>query len=154
MGLRLGQEIPEDEHEPRGATASCNALGAVAVLLGVRMVALIDGPPPCTSTHEARARGSQSGVSAVDSAVFALFGLLIAFTFSGAGSRFDARRALVTAEGNSIGTAGPRADENQGVSTPYEVMRQLPFSLRHKVRRTPAPSPAETNRKFMPNAVP
>ena len=54
--------------------------------------------------------GQPSGVSAVDGAVFALFGLLIAFTFSGAGSRFDARRALVTEEANAIGTAWLRLD--------------------------------------------
>jgi len=38
-------------------------------------------------------------------AVFALLGLLIAFTFSGALSRFDLRRAQVVDEANAIGTA-------------------------------------------------
>ncbi len=41
----------------------------------------------------------------VDGAIFALFGLLIAFTFSGAGDRFDSRRRLITEEANAIGTA-------------------------------------------------
>jgi hypothetical protein len=35
---------------------------------------------------------------AIIGAVFALFGLLIAFTFSGAYSRFDARRQLIVQE--------------------------------------------------------
>ena len=35
------------------------------------------------------------GVGAVDGAVFALLGLLLAFTFSGASSRFDTRRQLI-----------------------------------------------------------
>ena len=35
---------------------------------------------------------AQAGVGAVEGAVFGLFGLLIAFTFSGAASRFDTRR--------------------------------------------------------------
>jgi hypothetical protein len=48
--------------------------------------------------------------SALDGAVFALFGLLIAFTFSGAASRFDARRQLVVREANAIGTAWLRLD--------------------------------------------
>lgn len=43
------------------------------------------------------------------SAVLALLGLLIAFTFSLAIARFDARRQLVVNEGNAIGTAWLRA---------------------------------------------
>ena len=51
---------------------------------------------------EERAR---AGLGAVEGAVFALLGLLIAFTFSGAASRFDARRELIVREANAIGTA-------------------------------------------------
>ena len=92
-------------------TDSWMSLGAVAVLLGVGMVALIEGGRRLALRRMRREpEGSQAGVSAVDGAVFALFGLLIAFTFSGAGSRFDARRALVTQEANAIGTAWLRAD--------------------------------------------
>jgi len=36
--------------------------------------------------------GAEAGVGTVEGAVFALLGLLIAFTFSGAASRFDTRR--------------------------------------------------------------
>jgi|SRR5438132_154416 len=50
------------------------------------------------------------GVGTVDGAVFALLGLLIAFTFSGASSRFDARRQLIVEETNDIGTAYLRLD--------------------------------------------
>lgn len=50
-------------------------------------------------------KGATVGVGAVDGAVFALFGLLIAFTFSGAASRFDARRQLIIDEANNISTA-------------------------------------------------
>lgn len=49
--------------------------------------------------------GAAVGVGAVDGAIFALFGLLIAFTFSGAASRFDDRRQLIIEEANDIGTA-------------------------------------------------
>lgn len=45
-----------------------------------------------------------------DAAVFGLLGLLIAFTFSGAASRFEDRRHLVTEEANAIGTAYLRID--------------------------------------------
>ena len=51
------------------------------------------------------AGGEQAGVGAIESAVFGLFGLLIAFTFSGAITRFDGRRQLVIEETNAIGTA-------------------------------------------------
>src|SRR5512134_3830379 len=54
--------------------------------------------------------GARVGVGAVDGAVFALLGLLIAFTFSGAASRFDARRQLIVEETNNIGTAYLRLD--------------------------------------------
>jgi hypothetical protein len=47
---------------------------------------------------------------AIEGAVFALLGLLIAFTFAGAASRFDDRRHLVIEEANMIGTAWLRID--------------------------------------------
>jgi hypothetical protein len=50
------------------------------------------------------------GIGAVDGAVFAVLGLLIAFTFSGASARFDARRQLIVEETNNIGTAYLRID--------------------------------------------
>ena len=50
------------------------------------------------------------GFGAAEGAIFALFGLLMAFTFSGATARFDSRRALVADEANAIGTAYLRLD--------------------------------------------
>ncbi len=54
--------------------------------------------------------GARAGTGTVEGAVFALLGLLIAFTFSGAASRFDVRRNLVVQETNAIGTAYLRLD--------------------------------------------
>jgi hypothetical protein len=54
--------------------------------------------------------GGGGGLGAVEGAVFGLRGLLIAFTFSGAASRFEARRQLVAEEANAIGTAYLRID--------------------------------------------
>ena len=51
------------------------------------------------------ADGARAGAGAVEGGIFALLGLLVAFTFSGAGTRFDARRQLVIEEANAIGTA-------------------------------------------------
>src|SRR6266478_7767787 len=53
--------------------------------------------------------GLAAGAGTVEGAVFALLGLLIAFTFSGAASRFDTRH-LIVEETNDIGTAYPRLD--------------------------------------------
>jgi hypothetical protein len=50
------------------------------------------------------------GLGAAEGAIFALLGLLIAFTFSGAASRFEERRHLITQEANDIGTAWLRID--------------------------------------------
>lgn len=55
-------------------------------------------------------KGVRAGVGAVEGAIFGLMGLLIAFTFSGAASRFDARRQLIVEETNAIGTAYLRLD--------------------------------------------
>jgi hypothetical protein len=54
--------------------------------------------------------GASDGFGAVGGSVYALLGLLIAFTFSGAASRFDVRRHLIVEETNAIGTAYLRLD--------------------------------------------
>jgi len=70
--------------------------------------------------------GARAGVGAIDGAVFGLLGLLVAFTFSGAASRFDVRRQLVVEEANAIGTAYLRLDV-----LPHEAQP----ALRDKFRR-------------------
>jgi hypothetical protein len=64
----------------------------------------------------------------VEGAIFALMGLLIAFTFSGAASRFDLRRHLVVEEANAIGTAYLRLD-----LLPASIQPALRDSFRHYV---------------------
>jgi len=56
------------------------------------------------------AEDAAAGFGAVEAAVYALLGLLVAFTFYGAASRFDVRRQLITEEANAIGTAWLRID--------------------------------------------
>ncbi len=51
---------------------------------------------------------SMSGLPTIEGAVFALIGLLVAFTISGALQRFDERRQLIVQEANAIGTAYDR----------------------------------------------
>jgi hypothetical protein len=50
------------------------------------------------------------GTTTVEGALFALFGLLVAFSFSGAETRLDKRRELIVDEANAMGTAYLRLD--------------------------------------------
>jgi len=52
----------------------------------------------------------RSGAAAIEASVFALLGLLVAFTFSGAAQRMVERRNLLVQEVNAIGTAWLRID--------------------------------------------
>src|SRR5262245_17045080 len=54
--------------------------------------------------------GSAEGTGTVEASLFALLGLLVAFSFSGAEDRLDARRAMIVDEANAIGTAYLRMD--------------------------------------------
>ena len=52
---------------------------------------------------------SRAQATAVQASALALLGLLLAFTFSMSAARFEARRELVVAEANALGTAHLRA---------------------------------------------
>jgi hypothetical protein len=53
---------------------------------------------------------STGSTGTVDATIFGLMGLLLAFTFSGAASRWEWRRNLIVQEANDIGTAYLRLD--------------------------------------------
>ncbi|HWO02581.1 MAG TPA: DUF4239 domain-containing protein [Blastocatellia bacterium] len=55
-------------------------------------------------------QGDNPGVSTLKGTVFGLTTLILAFSFSGAMSRYDARRQLIVVEGNAMGTAYLRLD--------------------------------------------
>lgn len=57
-----------------------------------------------------RRYGVKGEANTLSGAVFGLLGLLLAFSFSGAASRFEHRRELITQEANAIGTAYLRID--------------------------------------------
>jgi uncharacterized protein Usg len=50
------------------------------------------------------------GLVSIETAIFGLLGLVLAFTYSGAASRFEQRRVLTVQEANAIGTAWLRLD--------------------------------------------
>lgn len=58
--------------------------------------------------HLKAGTGNMAGLATVEGAVFALIGLLLAFTISGALQRFDDRRQLVIQEANAASTAHDR----------------------------------------------
>jgi hypothetical protein len=65
------------------------------------------------------------GLGSVEGAVYGLLGLLVAFSFSGAASRFEHRRDQIVAEANAVGTAYLRLDV---------LPQELQPSLREKFR--------------------
>lgn len=58
----------------------------------------------------ASAEPDSPSLGAIDGSVFALLGLLLAFSFSASAGRFQARREIVVNEANAIGTAQLRLD--------------------------------------------
>lgn len=82
---------------------------ALVGVLFLLLLAVMEGGRRLGRLRPALAGGDR-GVSAVEGAVFALFGLLLAFTFTSAASRFDERRDLIAQEANAIGTVWLRLD--------------------------------------------
>jgi hypothetical protein len=85
------------------------ALSVLALFAGI--VVLMEAGRRWGVRRRARDPHSLSGgVGPIEGAVFALMGLLIAFTFYGAAERFDGRRTLSIDEANALGTAYLRLD--------------------------------------------
>lgn len=100
-------------------------IGSCLTLFAAMFLALEWGRR-CGARWRARREGEgEAGLRAIEAALFALLGLLIAFTFQGAAARFDQRRELIVAEVNAIGTLGLRLD-----LLPPEVRAELRPRLR------------------------
>lgn len=82
---------------------------ALSLFLGM-LVLLVVGRHIGARRFARDEEGARTGTGAIDAAVFALLGLLVAFTFSNAASKFDTRRDLIVEEANAIGTAYLRLD--------------------------------------------
>jgi hypothetical protein len=77
-----------------------------AVLLFLGMLILLEIGRRFGIRHPPeQSEGEHGGLGTVEGAVFALFGLMIAFSFSGAAIRFNEKRMLINEEVNTIGTA-------------------------------------------------
>ncbi len=75
------------------------------LLLWLGMLLMLEVGRRIGFRHREETSAVGSGFGAIEGAVFGLLGLLLAFTFSGAAARFDARRDLIVQETNDIGTA-------------------------------------------------
>ncbi len=84
-------------------------LVVIGLFIGIVLMLAVGHYVGCrnTSTEMETARGR---LTAVEAAVFGVMGLMIAFTFSGAASRYEMRRQMVVDEANAIGTAYLRLD--------------------------------------------
>ncbi len=83
--------------------------------------------------------GERGGLGTVEGAVFALFGLMVAFTFSGAASRFNEKRMLIAEEVNCIETAYLRLHlvSRQAQPALQELFRRYVDSRLETYRRLP-----------------
>jgi hypothetical protein len=116
------------------------ASGLFAFALFVGMLILLIVGRRIGDRHLASdSKGARTGTGTIEAAVFALLGLLIAFTFSGAVSRFDHRRHLIVEETNAIGTAYLRLDLLPAGAQPAlrETFRQYVNSRLETYRKLP-----------------
>src|SRR5262245_10273982 len=111
-----------------------------AILLFVGMLIMLEvGRRLGIARRGRESEGERGSLGTIEGAVFALFGLLMAFTFSGAALRFNEKRMLIAEEVNAIETAylrvqlvphelQPRLQElfRQYVDSRLEVYRKLP----------------------------
>ena len=92
-----------------GAIGDLGSVVAIGLFF-VMMIAVEAGRRLGRRRYETDKESLTEGLSVADGAIFALLGLLIAFTISGAATRFEERRHLITEEANDIGTAWLRID--------------------------------------------
>jgi len=117
---------------------SYGLLLATGILVG--MVATLEAGRRIGTRRLARdPDGAQTGLGVVEGAVFSLLGLLIAFTFAGAATRFDTRRQLIVEEANTIGTAYQRIDllPDQAQPVLRDLFRQYMDSRLETYRKLP-----------------
>ena len=117
-----------------------------ALLLLIGMLLLLElGRRFGVRRRPKESEGERGGLGTVEGAVFALFGLMVAFTFSGAASRFNEKRMLIAEEVNCIETAYLRLHlvSHQAQPALQELFRHYVDSRLETYRRLPDMVPAE-----------
>jgi len=111
-----------------------------AVLLFLGMLILLEtGRRLGVRRRPKESEGERGSLSTIEGAVFALFGLLMAFTFSGAAVRFNEKRMLIAEEVNTIETAYLRLYliPPKAQTALQELFRQYVDSRLESYRRLP-----------------
>lgn len=88
--------------------------GLVALFFCLLCVAIQVGRRLGSGKDPDEKESDRPGVAVIEASVFALLGLLVAFTFSGAAERMVERRHILVQEANAIGTAWLRIDMVSG----------------------------------------
>jgi hypothetical protein len=104
------------------------------------MLALLEiGRRIGTNRRQRDLQAEQGNLGIIEGAMFALFGLVIAFTFSGAVSRFNEKRMLIAEEVNGIETAYLRLNLISQDAQPglRQLFRQYVDSRAETYRRLP-----------------
>ncbi len=111
-----------------------------AVLLFLGMLILLEaGRRLGVRRRPKESEGERGSLGTIEGAVFALFGLLMTFTFSGAALRFNEKRMLVAEEVNTIETAYLRLHlvPPEAQAALQELFRQYVDSRLETYRRMP-----------------
>ncbi|PYY18839.1 MAG: DUF4239 domain-containing protein [Acidobacteria bacterium] len=118
-----------------------------ALLLFLGMLMMLETGRRIAVRRRAKESESERGsLGIVEGAVFALFGLLMAFTFSGASTRFNEKRALIAEEVNTIETAYLRLHllPHEAQTSLQELFRKYVDSRLETYRRLPNMQAAES----------
>ena len=111
-----------------------------AVLLFLGMLILLEtGRRVGVRRRSRESEGERGSLGTIEGAVFALFGLLMAFTFSGAASRFNEKRMLIAEEVNAVEVAYLRVELLAEEARPAlrELFRKYVDSRLETYRRLP-----------------
>lgn len=119
-------------------------LFAVLLFFGMQIM-LETGRRIGVSRRSKESEGERSSLGAVENSVFALFGLLMAFTFSGGATRFNEKRMLIAEEVNAIEVAYLRVDlvRQEDQVALQELFRHYVDSRLETYRRLPNMKAAE-----------
>ena len=119
-------------------------LFAVLLFLGM-LIMLETGRRLGVRRRAKESEGERGNLGTIEGAVFALFGLMVAFTFSGAASRFNEKRMLIAEEVNAIETAYLRVHlvSQEAQSPLQDLFRQYVDSRLETYRGLPNMKAAE-----------
>jgi multidrug transporter EmrE-like cation transporter len=119
-------------------------LASILFFVGM-LISLEVGRQFGVSRRPKESEGERNGLGIIEGALFAMFGLVLAFSFSGAASRFNEKRMLIAEEVNTIETAYLRVQLLSPVAQPEvrELFREYVDSRVATYRKLPDMAAAE-----------